>query len=44
MQLFCKYIGDAVMRCDFGARTHDRASLLLTCDFRLATLVVEAMQ
>ena len=30
-------ISSSLMRCGFGARTHDRASLLSTFDLRLAT-------
>ena len=31
-------ISSSLMRCGFGARTHDRASLPTTCDFRLSTI------
>ena len=31
-------ISSSLMRCGFGVGTHDRASLLSTCDFRLTTL------
>ena len=30
-------IAESLMCCDFGARTHDRASLLSTFDFRPST-------
>ena len=33
-----RIVGDSLMYCGFGARTHDRASLLSTFDLRLATL------